>query len=226
MSIENLHLITIPFYGRHTGLAMFEMFTRLFDALCPLWRDKLIGCSTDGPANMTGNISGFVTRIQNVVRPNFVRVWCLLHQIDIVMQNAYKNSGCGLYKCFTSLIAFLRRQKLLIDQMRAVCPSVSATPWASMSRVARFVTERRSEIMSYLEESGATESLRDSPSPGWWIVMAVVSEISSHVSECVTILQGRRGTLQQQKNAVQELLNAWSRLNFDSEKTSDICVLA
>ena len=91
MSIENLHLITIPFSGRHTGYAMFEMFTKLFDALCPLWRDKLIGCSTDGAANMTGHLSGVVTRIEAVVRPNFVRVWCLLHQIDIVMQKVYKN---------------------------------------------------------------------------------------------------------------------------------------
>ena len=32
-SLENLHLITVPFSGRHTGLAMFDMFTRLFGAI-------------------------------------------------------------------------------------------------------------------------------------------------------------------------------------------------
>lgn len=88
-SIENLHLITLPFSGRHTGLAMFEMFCKLFDAVCPLWKDKLIGCSTDDATNMTGHLSGVVTSIQEVVRPNFIRVWCLLHQIDIVMQKTY-----------------------------------------------------------------------------------------------------------------------------------------
>ena len=89
--LENLHLITIPFSGRHTGLAMFEMFSKVFDVVCPLWKDKLIGCSTDGAANITGHLSGVVTRIQEVVRSNFVRVWCLLHQMDIVMQKTLQS---------------------------------------------------------------------------------------------------------------------------------------
>jgi hypothetical protein len=60
---KTFHLITLPFAGRHTGLATFEMFEKLFDAICPLWKDKLIGCSTDGAANMTGHLSGVVIQI-------------------------------------------------------------------------------------------------------------------------------------------------------------------
>jgi hypothetical protein len=89
-ALENLHLITLPFASRHTGLATFEMFEKLFDTVYPLWKDKLIGCSTDEAANMTRRLSGVVTRIQNVVKPNFMRMWCLLHQIDIIMQKVYK----------------------------------------------------------------------------------------------------------------------------------------
>ncbi|CAM6016767.1 unnamed protein product [Sphagnum balticum] len=89
-ALGNLHLITLPFAGRHTGLATFEMFEKLFDDVYPLWKDKLIGCSMDRAANMTGHLSGVVTWIQNVVKPNFMRVWCLLHQIDIIMQKVYK----------------------------------------------------------------------------------------------------------------------------------------
>ncbi len=107
--MENLHLITLPFAGRHTGLATFEMFEKLFDVVSPLWKDKLIGCSTDGAANMTGHLSGVVTQIQNVVKPNFMRVWCLLHQIDIIMQKVYKRVGCNFYNTLTSIILFLRR---------------------------------------------------------------------------------------------------------------------
>jgi len=108
-TLENLHLITLPFAGRHTGLATFEMFEKLFDTVCPLWKEKLIGCSTNEVANMTGRLSGVVTRIQNVVKPNFMRVWCLLHQIDIIMQKVYKRVGCNFYKTLTSIISFLRR---------------------------------------------------------------------------------------------------------------------
>lgn len=119
--LENLDLVTIPFAGRHTGLATFEMFEKLFDAICALWKNKLIGCLKDGAANMIGRLSGVVTWIQNVVKPNFIRVWCLVHQIDIVMQKVYKNAGCDFHKTLTSIISFLRRQKNLMRKCR---PSV------------------------------------------------------------------------------------------------------
>jgi hypothetical protein len=89
-------------------LATFNMFEKLFDVVCPLWKDKLIGYSMDGVANMTGDLSGVVTRIQNIVKPNFMRVWCLLHQIDIIMQKVYKRVGCNFYKTLTSITSFLR----------------------------------------------------------------------------------------------------------------------
>jgi hypothetical protein len=207
-AMENLHLITLPFAGRHTGLATFEMFEKLLDTVCPLWKDKLIGCSTDGAANMTGRLSGVVTRIQNVVKPNFMRVWCLLHQIDIIMQKVYKRACCNFYKTFTSIISFLRRQKNLVEEMQAICPNRLATRWASMSRVARFLVEKRSEIVTYFAETEPSDRFDQLPTPVFWILIFVISKISTHVSECVKSLQGRRVTLQQQTAAVQSLLDS------------------
>ncbi len=103
-ALENLHLITLPFARQHIGLATFEMFEKLFDAVYPLWKDKLIGCSMDRATNMTGRLSRDVTRIQNVVKPNFMWVWYLLHQMDIIMQKVYKRAGCNFYKTLTSII--------------------------------------------------------------------------------------------------------------------------
>jgi hypothetical protein len=189
-ALENFHLIILPFAGRHTGLAMFEMFEKLFDVVCPLWKDKLIGCSTDGAANMTGHLSGVVTRIQNVVKPNFMRVWCLLHQMDIIMQKVYKRAGCNFYKMLTSIISFLRRQKNLVEEMQAICPNLSAIRWASMSRVARFLVEKRSEIVTYFVETKPSDRFDQLPTPALWILISVISEISMHVRECVESLQG------------------------------------
>ncbi len=118
------------------------MFEKLFDTVCPLWKDKLIGCSTNMAVNMTGRLSRVVTRIQNVVKPNFMQMWCLLHQIDIIMQKVYKRVGYNFYKKLTSIISFLRRQKNLVEEMQAICLNLSTTRWASMSRIARFLVEK------------------------------------------------------------------------------------
>jgi hypothetical protein len=152
-ALENLHLITLPFAGRHTGLVTFEMFEKLVDVVCPLWKDRLIGCSTDGVANMIECLSRVVTRIQNVVKPNFMRVWCLLHQIDIIMQKVYKRVGCNFHKTLTSIISFLRRHKNLVEEMQAICPNLSSTWWACLSHVVRFLVEKRSKIITYFAET-------------------------------------------------------------------------
>jgi hypothetical protein len=194
-AMENHHLITLPFISQHIGLATFEMFEKLFDAVCPLWKNKLIGCSTDGATNMTGCLSRVVTRIQNVVKPNFMRVWCLLHQIDIIMQKVYKRVGCNFYKTLTSIISFLSRQKNLVEEMQAICPNLSATRWASMSRVARFLVEKQLEIVTYFVETEPSDRFDQLLTLAFWILISVISEISTHICECVESLQGRRVTL-------------------------------
>jgi hypothetical protein len=166
-ALENLHLITLPFTGRHTGLATFEMFEKLFDDVCPLWKDKLIGCSMDGATNMTRRLSGVVTRIQNVVKPDFMQVWCLLHQIDVIMQKVYKQAGYNFYKTLTSIISFLQRQKNLVEEMQAICPNLSTTRWAFMSRVARFLVEKRSKIVTYFAEMEPSDSFDQLPTPAF-----------------------------------------------------------
>ncbi len=213
-TLENLHLIILPFAGRHTGLATFEMFEKLFDVVYPLWKDKLISCFTDGATNMTWRLSGVVTRIQNVVKPNFMRVWCLLHQIDIIMQKVYKRAGCNFYKTLTSIISFLRRPKNLVEEMQAICSNLSATRWAFMLRVARFLVEKRSEIVTYFAETEPFDRFDQLPTPAFWILISIISEISTHVSECVESLQGWRVILQQQMAAVQSLLDSLQRFAF------------
>lgn len=119
----------------------------------------------------------------------------------------YKNAGCGFHKTMTSLIFVLRREKILIDKMQVICPNLFATSWTLMSRVSRFLTKRRSEIMAYFEQSDFSKRVRNMTSLSWWILVAIVSELSGHVSKCVECLQGRRTTLQQQKSVLQGLIN-------------------
>jgi len=53
-TLYNLHLVAIPFHVQHTGLNMFEHLSKVLDVLCPDWKHRLIGVTTDGASNMTG----------------------------------------------------------------------------------------------------------------------------------------------------------------------------
>jgi hypothetical protein len=77
-----------------------------------------------------------------------------------------------------------------------------------MSRVTRFLVEKRSEIVTYFTETEPSDRFDQLPTHAFWILISIISEISTHVSECVESLQGQRVTLQQQTATVQSLLDS------------------
>jgi hypothetical protein len=83
-----------------------------------------------------------------------------------------------------------------------------------MSRVARFLVEKRSEIVTYFVETEPSDRFDRLPTLAFWILISVISEISTHVSECVESLQGWWVTLQQQTAVVQSLLDSLQHFAF------------
>src|SRR5688500_8940130 len=65
-SLLNLHVVAVPVFEHHTGLAMFWHTSKVFDGLCTNWKPKIIGISTDGESKMTGHALGVTTRFQQV----------------------------------------------------------------------------------------------------------------------------------------------------------------
>jgi hypothetical protein len=50
-------LVISLFKEQYNGESLCNIFVKVFDSLCPVWRDKLIGFSTDGAPNMPGCMS-------------------------------------------------------------------------------------------------------------------------------------------------------------------------
>jgi hypothetical protein len=66
-NIVNLHAIALPMFDWHTGEVMFQMVISFLDVLRPDWKVHLLGVSSDGARNMTGRVSGVVTRLSNAM---------------------------------------------------------------------------------------------------------------------------------------------------------------
>ena len=101
--------MAIPLFERHSGENMFLVLQRLFDAVfSESWRSRCICVSSDGAKNMTGCLQGLVTRISNECSPGLIRIWCGLHQLDLVMQSVYEAAyNRQFYSTPTGLIGYL-----------------------------------------------------------------------------------------------------------------------
>jgi hypothetical protein len=88
--IINAHALALPLRDKNTEVVMFNDLSRLLAGLCENCRDKVLSISTDGGRSMVGSVRGVATRIENVAKPGFLRVWCGLHQIYLVMQRVFE----------------------------------------------------------------------------------------------------------------------------------------
>ena len=86
--LSNLHLMAIPMRERHTRERMCDLASRVLDNLVPDWRCRMVSITTDGAASMTDQYRGVASRFGNATLPGFYRVWCTLHQLDLVLQRA------------------------------------------------------------------------------------------------------------------------------------------
>ena len=131
----------------------------------------MIGIGSDGANAMIGHLQDVVTRIAKAsANTKFYRVWCGLHQLDLVLKHAYtelwENEVVDIMKKF---IAHLRQQSGLISEMQATCPQLT-TRWLAMGNVCKWLLAKRIILFEYIN---ATKTpIKSAPPDWWWIVIA------------------------------------------------------
>lgn len=201
--LHNFHVVAIPMRDVHTGENMAELITGFLEVLCPSWKIKLIGISSDGASSMTGRISGCVTRIhRNCVGPCY-RVWCGAHQLDLVIQKVFKKllseEFVGQVMAVTG---YLQRQvNLLIEMKNSKCPRFIDTRWLSMGKLIKWLVENRDRVKQHYEEKNPLCK----PSIKWWIVVHALHAFLKPWNVCLQCIQGLTTLLSQQHSKIKEL---------------------
>jgi hypothetical protein len=102
----NIYLVLVQFFQRHTAVNYVTMINIVMNVLCPTWNDKLICIASDGENTMTGRTGGVVTLLERQCTNPVLRVWCVPHQLDLVVKTAtvgvddgefYKAAHCCLF---------------------------------------------------------------------------------------------------------------------------------
>jgi len=168
-----MHLVLVPFFDRHTSQNYVKLITILLDTLCLPWRDKLISISSDGENTMTGRLGGVVTLLERQCSNPVLRIWCVAHQLDIVV----KDATCVLqnqvfYKVAHALSVYLRAQQNLVNDMGSKCPK-DTTRWIAFGSMLSWLLEHRRRLLPHFEEKSPVQA----PSDVWWLIAGAVSPL-------------------------------------------------
>jgi hypothetical protein len=152
---------------------------------------------------MTGQYCGVASRFGNAALPGFYRVWCALHQLDLVLQRLY-NSLCddSFVGTVSLMTGHLRRQFNLIAEMGSKCPRFVNTRWMSMSKVIKWFVANRAAINAHL----ATKTVDWAPTDEWWIVTCCLNRVMKIVDVTIVSLQGQQRQVSAQRQILEGLI--------------------
>jgi hypothetical protein len=92
---------------------------------------------------MIGRHTGVVTLLENEWSNPVLRIWCVPHQLDIVVKNATHGVlDEAFYKVAHALSVHLRAQQILITEMGSKCPK-DMTRWVAFDSILRWLLEHR-----------------------------------------------------------------------------------
>lgn len=207
----NFHLMAIPLFERHTGVNMFVALRRFLVAVfTESWSQKCISVSSDGARNMSGSVQGLVTRILNECPPGIIRIWCGLHQLDLIMQRVFKPAlDTEFYSTLVALIGYLRRQFNLIAEMRSTCPKVADTRWMSMFGTTKWLVQNRVRIQQHLN----SKKPACTPDTLWWIFLHAIQAFASESKIVFTSLQGLTTIVSEQRRRLNGLIDTYCRMS-------------
>jgi hypothetical protein len=187
--LSNLHLMAIPMRKSHTGELMHDLAAKTLHNLVPDWRSRIISITTDGASSMMGQFRGVASRFGNAALPGFFRIWCALHQLDLVLPRLY-TSLCddSFVGTLTSPTGHLCRQYNRIATMGSKCPRFVNTRWMLMSKVIKWLVSNRVAV----NEHTATKTVNWVPNDAWWIIVCCLNRVMKNVDIAIASLQGKQ----------------------------------
>jgi hypothetical protein len=140
--LMNLHLVLVPFFQRHTAVNNVTMIKTVMNVLCPNWNDKLISIASDRENTMTGRTGGVVTLLERQCTNPVLRVWCVPHQLDLVVKRATVGLDDGeVYKAAHAFSVHLRAQHNLIVAMDGAKYPKDTTRWVAFGNMLKWIIQ-------------------------------------------------------------------------------------
>jgi hypothetical protein len=140
---------------------------------------KLINVGTDGESTMVGRLNGLVTRMAREAKHHVLRIWCLSHQMDVVVKDDVEMLYDGKWsKQVWSLSIYLRSQANLITRMSVKCPK-KTNRWVSLGVLLNFLKQYRRTIVQHVT-ANANDKL---PSDQWWVIAYAITPAIEEINK-------------------------------------------
>jgi hypothetical protein len=200
--LYNLHMVLVPFFERHLAINYVKLIKTMLDTLCPDWRSKLILISSDGENTMISRHRGVVTLLEKECNNHVLQIWCVPHQLGIVVKNATQDVlDEAFYKVAHAYSVHLRVQQNLITDMGSKC-SKDTMRWVAFGSILHWLLQNYCQLMIH----NAAKCPVQASSKMWWVIAAAISPLFDRIAITFTKIQARNIVISQQRQEMSKLV--------------------
>ena len=152
---------------------------------------------------MTGRLGGVVTLLERERSNKVVRIWCVAHQLDIVVKEATRGVQYeAFYKVAHALSVYLRIQHNLISNMGSQCPKDTTRCIAFGSMLSWLLAHRR-RLLAHFDERHPIQA----PGALWWLIAGAILLLFERIAITFTTVQSPVKVISQQRQEVKNLID-------------------
>ncbi|CAK9235893.1 unnamed protein product [Sphagnum troendelagicum] len=143
---------------------------------------------------MTGRHAGVVTLLENECSNPVLRIWCVPHQLNIVVKNATHGVlDETFYKVAHAFSVHLRAQQILITEMGSKCLK-DTMRWVVFGSILRWLLEHRRRLMIHVADKRPVQA----PSTQWWVIAGALAPLFERITVTFATLQSPNLVISQQ----------------------------
>jgi hypothetical protein len=149
---------------------------------------------------MTSRHAGVVTLLENECLNHVFRIWCVPHQLNIVVKNATHGVlDEAFYKVAHAFSVHLRAQQILVTKMGSKCPK-DMMRWVAFDSILHWLLEHRRRLMIHVVDKRSVQA----PSTQWWVIAGTLAPLFEQIAVTFATFQSSNFVISQQR---QEVLN-------------------
>ncbi|ETP55053.1 hypothetical protein F442_00371 [Phytophthora nicotianae P10297] len=214
--VTSFHVLSIPLNKRRRSDAdgssgVFEIAETALNVIVPRWKDTILAviCDSEGITSQESDDprlllrNAVASRFESVAKPGFLKVCCAARQLDSLMEKFFTKilGSDDVYSKLTALVAYVSRQRVLLNTMKTNAPSLNDSRWRSIATVTMWFRRYGASIRQHFEQVQSSSA----PPASWWIRVLLAARIGQEVLPVLEEMSGFTTETSQPRNAVDKL---------------------
>ncbi|RDD37106.1 hypothetical protein TrispH2_011143 [Trichoplax sp. H2] len=204
----SFHTMMIPLKEIKDKYTIFEMLTRMLNALCPHWRQTLVTITLTNMQKPINYMIEIMNKIKSEIQRKPIRLpysYCALRLNEAAIKSFRDVIDKNFYTDYHKLLSFLSTEEELIDEINSLPLLSPNASWQNVEKNSAWFHKNYLPITKCIDE----RKLPFLQMSKWWYIFLFIHKIVQLANEFYAYLEESSTSLDQRKQFLSQCFNTF-----------------